>query len=531
MRHPPRPEPSVPVALIYIRVSTAGQERDGLTLEAQLASCRRYVAEHGWILGREYEDIMSGLRDDRPAYRAMLDEARRRRANGEAVVMVTPRIDRFGRSMLESLRSREELSKLGVRLHFIQQGGDIPDFMANLLAAFAQEESAMLGRRVRAVREHLRRLGWRPVGRTPFGYRLRPATEEERRRGAPKSTIEPDPLTAPVVREVFERAARGEAVATIYAWLRSLPAERRGERRLALATVQRMVRSPVYAARLGPLGLDGLDGALGQWQPLVSDDLFRQVQQQLLEHRRVPPQARGIFPLTGVTFCPACGMRMVGHRHRHSRNSALIEFRYVCSGRVMGATAPVPGCSKSVDGRSLEASALRQVGALLDTVASQNAELQRHYREAWDQLRRPERQDELDRQIADAEQRFTRARQLLQDASLKYVDGRLGWEAFEPLQEQLGRDIRAAAAELERLRKVRPVVTLPPLAAVLRQVQSWSEQLASAEPEAQRGVITALIRRLVPERVRRGVYEARIEWTEVGRALIDTAALRDAAGW
>ncbi len=38
-----------PRALIYVRVSTAGQE-DGTSLETQEAQCRWYAAEHGYTV-------------------------------------------------------------------------------------------------------------------------------------------------------------------------------------------------------------------------------------------------------------------------------------------------------------------------------------------------------------------------------------------------------------------------------------------------------------------------------------------------
>src|SRR5829696_7162383 len=51
---------SLTTALIYTRVSSEEQAREGVTLDAQLAECRRYAAQHGWLLGGEYQDVMSG---------------------------------------------------------------------------------------------------------------------------------------------------------------------------------------------------------------------------------------------------------------------------------------------------------------------------------------------------------------------------------------------------------------------------------------------------------------------------------------
>ena len=71
------PSAGIPTALTYTRVSTEDQQREGVSLDAQLTACRRYAAGHGWLLGPEFQDVLSGRRDDRPAYQALLAEVRR----------------------------------------------------------------------------------------------------------------------------------------------------------------------------------------------------------------------------------------------------------------------------------------------------------------------------------------------------------------------------------------------------------------------------------------------------------------------
>jgi DNA invertase Pin-like site-specific DNA recombinase len=87
-------------ALIYTRVSTDDQKREGVSLDVQLAECRRYARDHKWVIGTEYTDVMSGTRDDRPRYTAMLAEVRALKAAGRIVVVVVIRLDRFGRRLM-----------------------------------------------------------------------------------------------------------------------------------------------------------------------------------------------------------------------------------------------------------------------------------------------------------------------------------------------------------------------------------------------------------------------------------------------
>src|SRR3954469_9930761 len=104
----PREVQTLPTALIYTRVSSEEQAREGVSLDAQLTECRRYAAQQGWVLGSEFQDILSGKRDDRPQYQGLLSEVRRLRAAGQPVVVVVFRLDRLGRRILERVRCREE---------------------------------------------------------------------------------------------------------------------------------------------------------------------------------------------------------------------------------------------------------------------------------------------------------------------------------------------------------------------------------------------------------------------------------------
>jgi site-specific DNA recombinase len=124
-------------ALIYCRVSTDDQAQDGLSLDTQLDAARRYAAARpDWVIGSEYQDVMSGTRDDRPAYQQLLSEVRHLRKSGRPVAVVTAALDRFGRKLLERVRSREEFKQLGVTVHSVREG-EVNDMMAGFLAVMA----------------------------------------------------------------------------------------------------------------------------------------------------------------------------------------------------------------------------------------------------------------------------------------------------------------------------------------------------------------------------------------------------------
>jgi DNA invertase Pin-like site-specific DNA recombinase len=207
LRSKPPGASAIVTALIYTRVSSDEQAREGLSLDAQLTECRRYAAHKGWLLGTEYQDILTGTRDDRPQYQRLLSDIRALSGDGANLVVVVAALDRFGRQLLERVRCREELKRLGVTVHSVREGGEVSDLVANILASVAEEEVRRLGERVRASKQYVIANGYMPQGAVKWGYILRPATEAERAAGAPKTMLDINEQTAPYVRGSFSESS------------------------------------------------------------------------------------------------------------------------------------------------------------------------------------------------------------------------------------------------------------------------------------------------------------------------------------
>ena len=498
-------------AVIYTRVSTEDQAVEGTSLAAQLAECRRYVAGHGWIIDSEHSDVMSGRKDARPAYQAVLERVRQLRASGRNVVVVVSALDRFGRRLLERVRAREELASLGVATHSVREGGEVGDMAAGFLAVMAEEESKRLSMRMRHTWIELNHKGWWKVAtdRIPWGYRTRPATPQERAAGAPNAVLEPDPMQAPAVREVFERIARGERVLPTVRWIGSLPADVRGGRQGNHRTVQLMLRRPVYVGRLEP------DGPQGKWEPIVDEETWRAVQERLDAHQRVPRQGSGNYLLTGFAWCPECGSRMQGDR-LPGRKAAVTRYR--CCGGRRGGTAR--SCTVTADAKSIDALVLDRVGGVLNAVAG-SVRLQAALEREWSKLTAPAADPDdvtrrrLERQVA-------KSRERVNAATRKFVDGDISKEAYDGLIAEEQRAIGAAEAELKRLNDLAAQTkrtTLPAWSEVRRVVGDCSTALQSGDMQRQRDVLALLVSHVVPRRNGRMNYAASIDWTPLGKAL------------
>ncbi len=150
---------STPRVAIYARVSTTDQSTD-----SQLLDLRRYVADRGWHLHREYTDNgISGTKGSRPALNELMDEAKKRRFG----VVLVWRFDRFARSTKHLILALEEFRNLGVDFVSYQENIDTSSPLGSaiftIISAVAQLERDIIAERVkmglRRAKENGKRLG------------------------------------------------------------------------------------------------------------------------------------------------------------------------------------------------------------------------------------------------------------------------------------------------------------------------------------------------------------------------------------
>lgn len=509
--------------LIYTRVSQEEQADEGVSLPAQVSECRRYISRQGWLFGDELQDIETGRRDDRPDYQRLLLTVRGLALEGVQTVVVVASLDRLGRNVAERVRAWAELKRLGTPIHSVREGGLVSEFTYNILAAVAQEESRKLGERVRASSRYVAERGWHPVGRVAWGYRWRDATAEERAEGAPVRVMELHPVEAPYVREAWARLAGGDSIQSIARWAASLPAEARGGRNLRFTAVRRRLLSPVYVARFGEDGDDVLSRPVGRWEPLISDAIWQSAQDSMKKARRMPRQASGEFPLTGLLRCFRCGSRMAGRTNHTTpnrrRNTPIRE--YVCTGWANGAKTAGTKCVTVVPAKGVESAVIGTVGELLTAV--DRPKVRDAARRAWAERERAVRADDGVQRIAALERQFQTARRRIAAASVKFLDGELDRMAYDITKAELQADLEAAETELKRLRGQSRPATLPPMDAVLAGVGGWAVAMRTAAPAAVRNALGVLVDRLEPVRIARGQYEARVNWTPIGWMLLGVA--------
>ena len=130
----------------YIRVSTQGQGKSGLGIEAQRAALARFAEAEGFEIVAEHVEIETGkgadALDRRPVLAAALAEARRLKC-----AVAVAKLDRL---------SRDVAFVAGLMAHKVpfvvaELGSDVEPFVLHLYAALAEKERALISARTKAA--------------------------------------------------------------------------------------------------------------------------------------------------------------------------------------------------------------------------------------------------------------------------------------------------------------------------------------------------------------------------------------------
>lgn len=130
----------------YLRVSTEGQGRSGLGLEAQRETIARFCAAEGAAVTAEYVEVETGKGSDaldrRPRLSAALAHAKRLRCS-----ILVAKLDRLSRDVafIASLMTQ--------RVPFVvcDLGPNADPFMLHIYAALAEQERRMIATRTKAA--------------------------------------------------------------------------------------------------------------------------------------------------------------------------------------------------------------------------------------------------------------------------------------------------------------------------------------------------------------------------------------------
>lgn len=307
------------VAVIYARFSSDRQREE--SIEGQVRECREYAEKQGIRIVGEYIDralSASKETEKRLDFLRMIEDS----AKGTFNTVLVWKLDRFARDRYDSAHYKHLLKKNGVRvISATEPIGEGPEgiILEAMLEGMAEYYSAELSVKIkRGLKENALK-GVNNGGRTAFGYQL--AGEKD----GPKH-YEPDPATAPYVREIFTRYADGDDTKRIAEDLNARGVTTNYGGKFRYSTIAAILANRTYLGEYRYADVVSENA----FPALVDKVTFDRAQERIERNRHTPAAGKADekYLLTTKLFCGDCGAPMAGESGK-SRNGNVHRY-YKC---------------------------------------------------------------------------------------------------------------------------------------------------------------------------------------------------------
>jgi len=341
----------------YVRLSVEDNKKRGNSVETQQYILQHFIDMNPDIRLAEFyiDNGISGTTFEREAFQRMLADAER----GKITCIIVKDLSRFGRNAIDAGYYIEKyLPKLGVRFISVTDDFDTNRLNANdagfilpLKNVINEAYSLDISRKIKAQQREAMLSGEYVGGRPPYGY-LKAADD------CHKLII--DPVTAPVVRQIYSWAAEGAGANDIVRRLNeagiTTPSHYRKEMGMIThknligkgmwqtLSINKILKNEVYVGDM----VQGKSKSnchrqtkvdKSEWirvsnthEPIITRDMFEAVQKireqvsDTAKTKQKKPYTPNIFK--GKVFCGHCGGPL--HRHRAQRQKTDDVYAFCC---------------------------------------------------------------------------------------------------------------------------------------------------------------------------------------------------------
>lgn len=165
-------------AIIYVRVSTADQAAHGVSLDAQVASCKAYctLARLSVAAVLVEAGVSASIPfKERPEGAKLMAALKARRA----FHIVSYKLDRLFRDAADALNQTRDWDRSGIAMHLVDVGGQTINtstamgrMFLTMMAGFAELERNLVSERTTSALRHKKANGLKTGGSLPYGWKL-----------------------------------------------------------------------------------------------------------------------------------------------------------------------------------------------------------------------------------------------------------------------------------------------------------------------------------------------------------------------
>lgn len=302
------PEPSKQ-AVIYARVSSKEQEKEGFSLQSQLKSLYAHAESHDFEVVMEYVDVETAKQSGRNQFNAMITFLK---INSSCRIILVEKTDRLYRNFKDYVTLNVE--ELGIEIHLVKENCILSrdsrsseKLIHDIRVAMAKNYSDNLSEEARKGMLEKAEQGIWPT-KAPLGYMnvLGPNG---------KRIIEKDSERAPIVEKMFEQYATGDySMKEITKMARADGlCFKRTKHPITLGSVHLILRNRIYTG-----DFDWLDKTYsGIHEPVISKELWERVQEVIdARHAKRYHKIKHDFAFSRLITCGYCGCVLVGEKQK-----------------------------------------------------------------------------------------------------------------------------------------------------------------------------------------------------------------------
>ena len=279
--------------VIYTRVSSKEQEKEGFSIPAQKKLLREYAQQQSFTITQEFTDIETAKASGRTQFQKLLNFLRE---NKDIKIILVEKTDRLYRNFKDYVL----LEELDIELHLVKENEIISKeskshakFIHGIKVLLAKNYIDNLSEEVKkGMKEKAEQGQWPHLA--PLGY----LNNKETRK------IIIDPERGSIIVELFKLYATGSySITTLRDKAKELGLKyRHSNTYSSRSAIEKILKNPIYTGKFiwkGKL-------FQGTHKPLISEELFQEVQTQLKIVSK-PKKFDRKFAFRGLLTCGYCG--------------------------------------------------------------------------------------------------------------------------------------------------------------------------------------------------------------------------------